>query len=222
MWPKPGWCRRWPATGRAYPVHRAPRAGTAAGTAEPGRATPLPFSLASLVFSQYLNFTKRPSAALGTRDGKALRGFVAARSEGVPRRDCISLSPLAPSPPAPATPAQRRQPRRSRDGAAGPRGSGGTRSAEAVGEARRGSDPAAGLEQLSSGGSSAPRPPRRRARRSQQAQRLPEGTGQIRSGRRERRPRAEPYLTCELSAWGTPGRAGREGGEREGVFSCAN
>lgn len=130
----------------------------------------------------------------------------------VPRGDCLSLSPFAPSPPAPATPEQRRQPRSSRDGAARPRGSGGTGPAEAVGEAWRGPDPAVELGQISSAATSPP------GTAGTPAQRLPEGTGHIRSGG----ARAEPYLTCELSAWGTPGRAGREGGEREGVFSCAS
>lgn len=109
MWPKPGWCRRWPATGRAYPVHRAPRAGTAAGTAEPGRATPLPFSLASLVFSQYLNFTKRPSAAVriaraGAQRASPSRGRAGGRpaagagsSRIPPRRDADTQRQRFPS-----------------------------------------------------------------------------------------------------------------------------
>lgn len=72
------------------------------------------------------------------------------------RGGTASLYRPLPRPLASATPAQRRQPRRSRDGAARPRGSGGTRPAEAVGEARRGPDPAAGLGQLSSAAASPP------------------------------------------------------------------
>lgn len=78
------------------------------------------------------------------RDEKDLRGFVAARGEAVPRRDYLSLSPLAPSAPAPATrlstPAQRRQPRRSRDGATrGPEGA--AESGPPRPSGRRGGDP---------------------------------------------------------------------------------
>lgn len=216
MWPKPSWCRRWPATGRAYPVHRAPRAGTAAGTAEPDRATPLPFSLASLVFSQYVNFTKRPSAALERGMRKPFAGLWRHGPKGFRGGTAFPYRPLPLLHPH----------QLHRHSAGNPRGAGTElRGPEGAAErgpprpsGRRGGDPIP----LRGWGSSAPRPPRRRARRSQQAQRLPEGTGQIRSGRRKRRPRAEPYLTCELSAWGTPGRAGREGGERERVFSCAN
>lgn len=52
-----------------------------------------PFSLFFLVLNQYLNFTKSPSAALGARNEKDLRRFVAAQSEAVPKRDCLSVAP---------------------------------------------------------------------------------------------------------------------------------
>lgn len=125
---------------------------------------------------------------------KTFAGLWRHGAETVPRRDGLSLSPLAPCAPAPATPAQRRQPRRRRDGAAGPRGSGGTRPAEAVGEARRGPDPAAGLGQLSSALTSPPG----MALIAGAAAAAGDGTDQERAA--EGPSRGEPCLTCELPA----------------------
>lgn len=185
--------------------------------AQPGRAgqPPFPFELPFCVYSfllgflfvyfnQYSNFTKLPSARVGAKDGKALRGFWAAGSEAAPRPGLPC--PSVPCPVATHTSytgtapgdygvarTQTRAPR-GELGRDSPRPSG-RRSGVVGGQSRW------GLWRGWGWGSPAPRSPTAVPRhRAGTAGARGDEKGQDSSGQRGSRSRTVPYLTRELSA----------------------